>query len=351
MPVVTDKQISFQIEELYEKALEKSSKKHYRTATSDLLKPVSNTIQPPMIISSPHEHHLSVDQDRDRERELGREEVSYSGVDQTALASSKDATADIVLRDVSQSAELPQHEEEPLRSQHKRTESKHSGSSKLPKGNSTKKEKELQEAAFALYSELKRNMRDRNLTQFEQTVKQARKVAKTNKIGRTQLCLINALADLKEHDGKNLLHLAASIAAHDSKDDTTRYFKKLIDDLRFPLYHLDDNNDYPPFLLCGVKPDAEFLTCYYAMIDAGFDLNYPNPDGLTFLQKLVITAPNLTLQKITGILKTKPEISRQDLQQLDAKVALSWVRTQNPVVKQVMNALKQYVEFLEENTE
>jgi len=42
---------------------------------------------------------------------------------------------------------------------------------------------------------------------------EARKVAKSGKLGRTQNCLINAVAAIKEKDGKNLLHLAAAIAA------------------------------------------------------------------------------------------------------------------------------------------
>jgi hypothetical protein len=106
--------------------------------------------------------------------------------------------------------------------------------------------------------------------------------------------LINKLADLKVDDGKNLLHLAAGIAAQESEEDNTRYFKRLLD-LRFPLYNMDSKQDFPPFLICGIKNDSEFLTSYYALIDAGFDLNYPNSDGLTFLQKLLITCPNLTI--------------------------------------------------------
>jgi len=50
--------------------------------------------------------------------------------------------------------------------------------------------------------------------------------------------LINKLADLKVDDGKNLLHLAAGIAAQESEEDNTRYFKRLLD-LRFPLYNMD----------------------------------------------------------------------------------------------------------------
>jgi len=99
------------------------------------------------------------------------------------------------------------------------------------------------------------------------------------KLGRTPLCLINKVADLKEYDGKNLLHLAAGIAA---KENDPRFFVRLLD-LRFPLYSADNNLDYPSFILCSMQNDSKFLTAYYALIDANFDLNFPNSDGLTFL--------------------------------------------------------------------
>jgi len=42
---------------------------------------------------------------------------------------------------------------------------------------------------------------------------EARQVSKSGKLGRTQSCLVNAVAGIKEKDGKNLLHLAAALAA------------------------------------------------------------------------------------------------------------------------------------------
>ena len=83
------------------------------------------------------------------------------------------------------------------------------------------------------------------------------------------MCLINKIADFKEKDGKNILHLAAAIAA---KEDDTRFFIRLLD-LKIPLYHDDDQLDYPPFLITQVQNDSKFLTSYYALIGAGFDLN------------------------------------------------------------------------------
>lgn len=147
------------------------------------------------------------------------------------------------------------------------------------KVNSIKIEKELEEAAYALFSELKRCLRARDFKQFEVVVVEARKISKASKLGRTPLCLINKVADIKEHDGKNLCHLAAMVAA---SEDDPRFFVRLLD-LRFPLYSADQNLDYPAFILCGIQNDSKFLTCYYALIDAGFDLNLPNSDGVTFL--------------------------------------------------------------------
>ena len=73
-------------------------------------------------------------------------------------------------------------------------------------------------------------------------------------------------------DGKNMLHLAALIAA---KEDDTRFFVRLLD-LKFPLYSEDDHMNFPPFYISQVKNDSKFLTSYYALIGAGFDLNYAN---------------------------------------------------------------------------
>ena len=89
-------------------------------------------------------------------------------------------------------------------------------------------------------------------------------MSKAAKLGRTPLCLVNALADIKVDDGKNLLHLAAGIAAQVPDEDNTRYFKRLLD-LNFPLYNMDEKKDFPPFLICGIRNDNEFLSCYYAL--------------------------------------------------------------------------------------
>jgi len=89
---------------------------------------------------------------------------------------------------------------------------------------------------LALYSELKRCLRKRDFETFEVRLLEARKLAKEKKLGRTSMCLINKIADLHEMDGKNMLHLAALIAA---KEDDTRFFVRLLD-LKFPVYSEDD---------------------------------------------------------------------------------------------------------------
>ena len=72
-------------------------------------------------------------------------------------------------------------------------------------------------------------------------------------------------------------------------------------------------------------------------------MNLPNPDGITFLQKLIITGEFLSMNKVNGIIQTRPEMTRDHWMELEAKVALSWVRTQNSVVKSSMTALKDYI--------
>lgn len=105
------------------------------------------------------------------------------------------------------------------------------------------------------------------------------------------------MADFAEPDGKNLLHLAAQIAV---AEEDTSFFVRLLD-LKFPLYHADSQKNYPAFILTDIKNDSKFLTSYYAMLESGFDLNYPNKEGLTFLQKQIINSESLSMNRITGI--------------------------------------------------
>lgn len=104
---------------------------------------------------------------------------------------------------------------------------------KHAKSKSIQMEKELEEASYALYTELKRCLRDRDFKAFETVVGEARKISKT--LGKSPLCLINKVADICESDGKNISHLAAIIAV---QEEDPRFFIRLLE-LRFPLYSAD----------------------------------------------------------------------------------------------------------------
>lgn len=166
--------------------------------------------------------------------------------------------------------------------------------------NLTLKEKELAEAALALYKQLKKGMRSRDFQEFDATVAQARKISRKGKIGVTKFDLVNKMAELKERDGKNLLHLSAAIAA---KEDDTRFFIRLLD-LHFPLYTPDLELCFPAFYITGVKTDSKFASCYNALVMQGFDLNCPNRDSVSFLEYLFMNTPSerFDLNKVKSIL-------------------------------------------------
>ena len=105
------------------------------------------------------------------------------------------------------------------------------------------------------------------------------------------------MAQFKESDGKSILHLAAEVAV--SEEDLF-FFSRLLD-LKLPLYSLDADDCYPAFYLTQIQNDSKFLTAYYSITDAGFDVNRPNRAGQTFLQKLILESSSLSLNKVTGI--------------------------------------------------
>jgi hypothetical protein len=78
----------------------------------------------------------------------------------------------------------------------------------------------------------------------------------------TKFCLVNKVAELREKDGKNLLHLAAAIAAN---EDDTRYFIRLLD-LHFPQYDMDNELRFPAFYIADVANDSKFSSTYNAMM-------------------------------------------------------------------------------------
>ena len=61
--------------------------------------------------------------------------------------------------------------------------------------------------------------------------------------------LMKGLANYKEADGKNILHVAAAYAA---QNDDTRFFISLLG-LGFPLYNEDNDHNFPAFLIADVS--------------------------------------------------------------------------------------------------
>ena len=149
------------------------------------------------------------------------------------------------------------------------------------------------------------------------------------------------MAELKERDGKNLLHLAAGIAA---KEDDTRFFIRLLD-LHFPLYTPDLDFVFPAFLIVGVKTDSKFASCFNALVLQGFDLNHPNKDNITFLEYLFLKTPSecFDLNKVKSILQTQPFLDQSIINSLDSKLAFNWVRHNRPEIRSAENLLKKYL--------
>lgn len=75
---------------------------------------------------------------------------------------------------------------------------------------------------------------------------------------------------------------------------------------------------------------------------SNFDINYPNEDSLTFLQKLLMEG-DVDINKMQAILQTKPKITELHIEELDAKLKLNWVTYHKPAVKKAMSAIREYV--------
>ena len=84
--------------------------------------------------------------------------------------------------------------------------------------------------------------------------------------------VVEMLAENKEADEKNILHLAAQYAA---QNDDTRFFIKLLE-LNFPLYHEDADCNFPAFYIAHVPTDSKFCSVFNALRAANFDLSREN---------------------------------------------------------------------------
>lgn len=61
-----------------------------------------------------------------------------------------------------------------------------------------------------------------------------------------------------------------------------------------------------------------------------------------------MSSEGFSLNKLRGILQTKPDISLQDYEELRAKIALNWVRSEDEGVKSALRLIKDYVLCLNE---
>ena len=100
-------------------------------------------------------------------------------------------------------------------------------------------------------------------------------------------------ANHKESDGKNILHTAAIYAA---QNDDTRFFISLLG-LSFPLYHEDDDKNFPAFLIADVSTDSKFSSAFNALLEVSFDVNRESSGEETFMTK-VYKSPQVSPNRI-----------------------------------------------------
>lgn len=70
--------------------------------------------------------------------------------------------------------------------------------------------------------------------------------------------------------------------------DESQFFICLLEN-GFPLYAENNKGDLAAFVLTDVKNDGKFLMAYYALVEAGFNIHYPNEDDISFLERLVLS--------------------------------------------------------------
>ena len=145
----------------------------------------------------------------------------------------------------------------------------------------------------------KKNGKKPNYQEFDKTVEDLKTLIKHTKDETAKKEIVEKLAELKEADGKNLLHLAAQYAA---EHDNSNFFIKLLE-LNFPLYHEDENKNFPAFYIVDVKTDSHFCSMFNALREANFDLSCESTGEETFLTKL-IKSTEVSNDKIQGITST-----------------------------------------------
>ena len=164
---------------------------------------------------------------------------------------------------------------------------------------------EVSRVAATLYLEMKRCIKVGNLKAFREAVTVVREIIKRNDIpGSNQNDLIERLAVIKDTNNRNVLHDAAALAV---ANDDARYFNALLD-IGFPMYDIDSNGDFAPFIIANIRGDGVFQEAFRALLKAGFDVGRPNEKRLTFIQKLC-ESNHVTVQKMQALIQTKPSIT------------------------------------------
>lgn len=128
-------------------------------------------------------------------------------------------------------------------------------------------------------------------------------------------------------------------ALYAAQNDDTRFFISLLG-LNFPLYHEDNDHNFPAFYIANVKTDSKFCSSFNALLEAKFDLTHENTEDETFLTK-VCKSPQVSVDKIQGIIQTKPIITEQMMQELEAKVFASKASSKKST-KYALRTLKEY---------
>ena len=114
---------------------------------------------------------------------------------------------------------------------------------------------EVSRVAATLYLEMKRCIKVGNLKAFREAVTVVKEIIRRNDVpGRSQRILLERLAGLKDTNQRNVLHDTAVLAV---ASDDARYFNALLD-IGFPLYEIDNNGDFAPFIIADIKGDGVF---------------------------------------------------------------------------------------------
>ena len=189
------------------------------------------------------------------------------------------------------------------------------------------------------YLKPKKNGQKPKYQEFDKTVEELKMIIQATKDGSSKNEIVEKLAENKEADGKNLLHLAAQYAA---EHDNSNFFIKLLE-LNFPLYHEDDDKNFPAFYIVDVKTDSHFCSMFNALREANFDLSRENTIDETFLTKL-IKSTEVSTDKIQGIISTQSVITEEMMNSVSANISTKFSER-----KETKKALKTLMNYAKKN--